>query len=111
MNECFPKFLIVDNNLIIAKCTYHKDLIFDKVQKIKGGGLWYRGNNGEFILNGTTSSSDFGKSKLEDIERCVKLGNIFTNKYMTSAMIQYDICYFNGLDIINITKLSNNSSL
>ena len=42
--DVFPKFIIETDNqegdcLIIAKCTYHKQLATD-ISKVKGGGMW-----------------------------------------------------------------------
>jgi hypothetical protein len=64
--DVFPKFIVEGNNLIIAKCTYHKQLVTDKDQ-VKGGGLWMLDRDKkEFLLYG--DSFDFGRASIEIIK-------------------------------------------
>jgi hypothetical protein len=87
--DVFPKFIIETDDelgdcLIIAKCTYHKQLVTDKT-KVKGGGWWSRDNDtNTFILHG--DSGDFGRAKFEDIQKCVQSGNVYTNPYVTHSI-------------------------
>lgn len=37
MDDVFPKFIVEGNELIIGKCTFHKQLATDPA-KVKGGG-------------------------------------------------------------------------
>lgn len=78
MSDVYPKFIVEGNNLIIAKVTYHKDLVTDKEQ-VKGGG-WWRLKGDMMILHGT--SFDFGTAKAEDIKACIDAGNVFSDQYM-----------------------------
>lgn len=75
--DVYPKFIVEGNNLIIAKVTYHKDLVTDK-ERVKGGG-WWRLKNGTMILHG--SSFDFGAARIEDIKGCIESGNVWSDSY------------------------------
>jgi hypothetical protein len=80
--DVFPKFIIETDDelgdcLIIAKCTYHRELATD-IKKVKGGGGWRLDEEGNrFTLYG--ESFDFGRAKIEDIKNCIKAGNVFSN--------------------------------
>ena len=80
--EKFPKFIIETRAekgdcLIIAKCTYHKQLVTD-VSKVKGGGWWTMDRERTtFTLHG--DSQEFGKAKIEDIANCVQRGKVYTS--------------------------------
>ena len=76
--EKFPKFIIEDGKLILAKVTFHKELVTDQT-KVKGGG-WFRFINetNTFVLFG--ESNDFGKAKLEDIKQCVENNQVYNDK-------------------------------
>ena len=80
--DVFPKFIIETDDelgdcLIIAKCTYHKELVIDKT-KVKGGGWWSRDNDtNTFTLFG--DSHDFGRANIEDIKKCVQSGNVYNS--------------------------------
>lgn len=77
----FNKFIIIDDEegkaLIIAKCTYHKQLAHD-TNTIKGGGMWYYiDDNKTIVLHG--ESYDFGPAKLSDIKECIENNNVYTS--------------------------------
>lgn len=75
MTDVFPKFIVEGNELIIGKCTYHKQLATDSM-RVKGGGWWkWEQEKKEFLLYG--ESEDFGKASIEDIKDCIKSGNVF----------------------------------
>jgi hypothetical protein len=77
MHDVFPKFIVEGNNLIIAKCTYHKDLVTDKEQ-VKGGGWWkFDTETKTFTLSG--ESFDFGSADVEDIRKCIEAGNVWSD--------------------------------
>jgi hypothetical protein len=87
MRDVFPKFIIETDSeqgdcLIIAKCTYHKQLAY-VVKNVKGGGWWTLKDN-IFILSG--ESHDFGKAKLEDIKNCVQNKKVFTNYTLSNNL-------------------------
>lgn len=94
--EVFPKFIIETitehgDCLIIGKCTYHKQLVFDK-QNVKGGGWWALDKEANtFTLFG--DSSDFGKAKLEDIANCINSNNVYDSRRLRrnlSATFNFD---------------------
>ena len=75
MHDVFPKFIVEGNNLIIGKCTFHKQLATD-ITQVKGGGWWkWDQEKKEFKLFG--ESHDFGRADAEDIKACIEAGNVF----------------------------------
>lgn len=77
--DVFLKFIIETDDiegdcLILAQCTYHKQLATD-ITKVKGGGIWKKSDQSTMILSGT--SFDFGTAKIEDISDCVKRKKVF----------------------------------
>jgi hypothetical protein len=78
----FPKFIVEGDNLIIAKCTYHKQLVIE-TEKVKGGG-WWSLKDKTFTLSG--DSHDFGMATVEDIKNCIDKGNVFRNQYSDDSM-------------------------
>jgi hypothetical protein len=80
--DVFPKFIIETDDqegdcLILAKCTYHKQLATD-ISKVKGGGWWTLDrDNSIFTLYG--DSHDFGEAKIEDIAKCVQNKKVFSS--------------------------------
>ena len=80
--DVFPKFIIETDDeegdcLIIAKCTYHKQLVTFE-NKVKGGGWWELDKeNSLFTLYG--ESFDFGKAKFEDVLNCVRNKKVFSS--------------------------------
>jgi len=80
--DVFPKFIIETDEqkgdcLIVAKCTYHKQLATD-ISKVKGGGWWTLDRDAStFTLYG--GSHDFGRAKIEDIADCVKRKKVFSS--------------------------------
>ena len=76
----FPKFIIETDAeegdcLIIAKCTYHKQLATDKT-KVKGGG-WFSVDLEKKVFTLHGQSEDFGRATIEDISDCIKRGKAF----------------------------------
>ena len=84
--DAFPKFIIETDNqegdcLIVAKCTYHKQLATD-LSKVKGGGWWTLDkDNSIFTLYG--DSHDLGRANIEDIASCVHRKKVFSNASLT----------------------------
>lgn len=105
--DVFPKFIIETDNelgdcLIIAKCTYHSDLVIDK-SKVKGGG-WWTLKNDIFTLFG--ESHDYKKAQLEDIKNCIKLGNVFTTNMLIEPIVnKFGFSYNTGTEIIILKKI------
>lgn len=81
--DVFPKFIIETDDqegdcLIVAKCTYHKQLATD-IKKVKGGGWWILDrDNSIFTLYG--ESHEFKRAKIEDIASCVQRKKVFSSK-------------------------------
>jgi hypothetical protein len=104
--DIFPKFIIetdaeLGDCLIIAKCTYHKDLVMNK-EKVKGGGRWILKDK-TFILYG--DSHDFGKAKLDDIESCIIKERVFTNPFLTNTIAKrYTFAYDTGTEILILPR-------
>jgi len=98
--DVFPKFLVEDDCLVIAKCTFHHQIVNDK-DKVKGGGWWTRNDEGAFILYG--SSFDFGAAKIKDIKNCIDKGNVFTDKYYTDSICdKHEFLYDTGTEFTNL---------
>lgn len=79
--DVFPKFIIEDDReeslcLVIAKCTFHKQLAHD-VTRVRGGGWWSLDHeNSIFTLYG--ESHDFGRADIEDIKSCIDRKKVFS---------------------------------
>jgi hypothetical protein len=104
----FPKFIIeyddlVGNILIIAKCTYHKQLASD-VSLIRGGGWFsFDSETKTFTLSG--ESHDFGRAKLEDIQDCIMRGQVYSSYAMGRSFKTFNFKYKDQcgetIDLIN----------
>ncbi len=104
--ELFNKFIIETDDqkgdcLIIAKCTYHKQLVVN-TEKVKGGGWWYLDGYKKIILHG--ESYDFGRANIEDISNCIKLKRVFRTKSLLWDMTDdYSFKYKNEVgEIIDL---------
>src|SRR5574343_579005 len=96
-----PKYIVEDDCLILAKVTYHKNLVTDK-DKVKGGG-WFRflQHTDTFVFHG--DSHEFGKASLEDVRKCVASGNVFTNTMKTHSIAdKHHFAYDTGTEIVNL---------
>ena len=89
----FPKYVIEGKDLILAKVSYHKELVNHK-ELVKGGG-WFRYNHDSrtFVLGG--ESHEFGRASLEDVLACVEADRVYTNVFRTHSIandfkFQYD---------------------
>ena len=97
--DVFSKFIIEDGNLILSRVTYHKQIATDH-SKVKGGG-WFRREENKFIFYG--DSQDFGKAKIEDIQECIKSGNVFSNKMLLYSIAdKHTFAYDTGSEIIEL---------
>lgn len=114
----FPKFIIeyddlVGNILIIAKCTFHKQLASD-VKLVRGGG-WYNfdRDTNTFTLSG--ESEDFGRAKLEDIQDCIMRGQVYNSYIMHRSFKSYNFKYRNvygeTIDLINPNAVKNEAGI
>ena len=95
----FSKFIVEGNNLIMAKCTYHKQLATDKT-KVKGGG-WFKfdADKRAFIFGG--ESHDFGRAKVEDIKNCIESDNIYNNSRCSRKIgNEFKFLYDTGSELI-----------
>jgi hypothetical protein len=99
--DVYPKFIIEGDRLILSKVTYHKELVTDK-SKVKGGG-WFRylHHTDTFVLTG--SSFDFGAAQFADIKRCIKSGNVFSDKDSDHDISKdHHFSYDTGTEVIEI---------
>tara|TARA_R110000796_G_scaffold118353_4_gene231979 strand:- start:3454 stop:3753 length:300 start_codon:yes stop_codon:yes gene_type:complete len=94
------KFIIESENLIMAKCTYHKQLAKNKEQ-VKGGG-WFRYDEDKkaFILGG--SSYDFSYAKVEDIKKCIEDNKVYGNVRLTRNMSNHKFMYDTQTELIKL---------
>jgi len=86
--DVYQKFIIETDEqdgdcLIIAKCTYHKQLATD-ITKVKGGG-WWDEDNKTIILHG--ESHDFGRAKIKDIATCVQRKKVFRSPSLSRNIV------------------------
>jgi hypothetical protein len=83
--DVHPKFIIETDEklgkiLILANCTFHKELASD-ISCIKGGGWWSLDREKNiFTLYG--HSHDFGSATMEDIAECVQQKKVFSSSSM-----------------------------
>lgn len=94
----FPKFIVEERGgslvLIISKCTYHKQLVTDKV-KVKGGG-WWSLKETVFTLSGT--SYEFGGVSIEDLKGCIVNRRVFSNTRLSRNLSEKHSFQFKGED-------------
>ena len=106
MRDLFPKFIIETDDdlgdcLILSKCTFHKDLVTDK-EKVKGGG-WFKFNRENNSVTFSGDSHDFGRAKLEDIQKAVDEDKVFTNPYLTHSIAKkHKFFYDIGSELIEL---------
>jgi hypothetical protein len=75
MPDVFPKFIVEGNNLVIGKCTYHKQMATE-LANVKCGGYWeWERDRKIFHFYGT--SDDFGYPEPEHLKPCIEVGNVF----------------------------------
>lgn len=100
MHNVFPKFIVEGNSLIIAQCTYHKQLVTDEEQ-VKGGGLWkWDREKKEITLYG--SSDDYNSASPEDVKICIEAGNVFLS-YAGGRNVSDNTFYLNtGYETIKL---------
>ena len=100
MADVFPKFIVEGNEMIIGKCTFHKQLATHHEQ-VKGGGWWKLDQDKkEFFLSG--QSEDFGEASIEDIKTCIAAGNVFLS-YAGGRNVSDHSFYINtGFEIIKL---------
>ena len=103
MSDVFPKFVVEGDCLVIAKCTYHHQIVNEK-ENVKGGGWWRLDKEtNTFILNG--ESHDFGKASIEDIKACIEKGNVYTDKYeMRCIADKHNFSYDFGYEIVELKR-------
>jgi len=89
--DLFKKFVIEDGPedgmyMVVAKCTYHKQLAFN-IDNIKGGGMWEANDEYKQItLFGT--SDQFGDCSLIDIMECVNNGKVFSSYTLSNNLLE-----------------------
>lgn len=94
----FSKFIIQGENLIMAKCQFHKQLATD-IDEVKGGGAFrYDKENNAFIFSG--ASHDFGPADLEDIKKCVKEEKVYSSSSLRRNMNKHKFFYDTQTELI-----------
>ncbi len=113
--DVYPKFIILDDVLIISKVTYHKHILCEEVDpvaekhRIKGGG-WFTFEHRTNTFTFFGDSTDFGRAKLEDIQKAVDEGKIFTNVYQTHSIANdHNYAYDTGSEIIPLKTINTNN--
>lgn len=108
MDDIYNKFIIETDDelgdcLIIAKCTFHKQLVTDE-KKVKGGGMWkFEDNKETIVLFG--ESHKFGKATIDDIKNCIKNDNVYTNPTLSHSIVSlHDFKYDKYGEIINLKQ-------
>lgn len=111
MEDLHPKFILVDDILVISKVVYHKEILCEQIDpvtephRIKGGG-WFKFKDNTFTFYG--DSHDFGAAKLEDIQKAVNEGKVFTNIYQTHSIADdHNFAYDTQSEIITLKTISN----
>lgn len=104
--DVFPKFIVEGNNLVIGKCTFHKQMA-ENIADVKGGGLWkWDKENKIFRLYGT--SDDFGYASPDDIKACIESGNVFFDRIGRRKISDHTFYLNTGCETI---KLNNNDAI
>ena len=101
--DIFPKFIIEGDSLKLSKCTFHHQLVTDKLN-VKGGG-WFRYiiETNTFIFHG--DSNDFGRASLEDIKKCVEAKKVFRDRLKhRNISDRHNFAYDTGTEIINLNQ-------
>lgn len=99
--QLHPKFIVENDCLIISKVAYHRDLATDR-KSVKGGGLFrFLPETNTFVFYGM--SYDFGAASLEDVKKCIELGNVYSNKLKTHSIAkEHHFAYDTGTEIVNL---------
>jgi hypothetical protein len=97
MADVFPKFIIETDDeegdcLIIARCTFHKQLVTD-ISKVKGGGFWSLDENDKTTYTLYGSSHDFGRASIDDITACIKNNKVFTSASLHRKLENFKFIY------------------
>ena len=99
--DFYPKYIIEDGNLILSKCTYHKNLVTD-AEKVQGGG-WFRYNHDEKTFTFYDDSHEYGRASLEDVQKAVDEYKVYANKRIRrSIAINFKFVYDTGSELIEL---------
>jgi hypothetical protein len=111
--DIFRKFIIETDDqegdcLIVAKCTYHKQLATD-ITKVKGGGWWILDED-DLIFTLSGDSHDFGRAKIEDIASCVQRKKVFSDAtLLINLTSNFKFQYRNEVgEIVNLETYGSN---
>lgn len=96
----YLKFIIEDGNLIMGKCTFHKELACVK-ENVKGGG-WFRHDERKesYVLGG--DSYEFGYAEIDDLKECIRLGNVYRNPALVGKIENKKFLYHTGSEFIEL---------
>lgn len=100
MQDVFPKFIVEGNNLVIGKCTFHKQMA-ETISDVKGGGMWEWDKEAKvFFLYG--DSTDFGYASPEDLKACIEAGNVFFSYIGGRKIADHKFILNTGCEIIKL---------
>lgn len=90
--DVFPKYIIEDGNLIIGKCTFHRELVEKDSKKVIGGGWFdYNKDDNSFTFYGV--STDFGGAMLENVKKAVEDKKVFTRSMIRNISDKHNFFY------------------
>lgn len=98
MSRLFEKFIIEGTNLILGKCTYHRQLVTNR-DNVRGGGVYYfNSETNSYTLGG--KSHEFGYAELDNIRECVRSGNVYGDKRLRRNLSSSKFYYNTQVEII-----------
>ena len=99
MHDVFPKFIIEEGNLIISRVTFHREAASD-ISLVSGGG-WFHMSEDKTSIRLYGESEQFGKATLEECQKAVSEGNVYTNYMCTHSIAnKFKITYDTGSELI-----------
>lgn len=78
MKDVYPKFILEGDSIVMARVSFHKELIINPMN-VKGGGWFKKSKDGNtYTFYG--SSEDFGEADVSKLKACVQNDRVFTNR-------------------------------
>ena len=98
--EVYPKFIVESDELIIGKCTFHKELAENK-DNVKGGG-WFNYDHSKKTFTFFGESHDFGKAEIEDIKEAIENDKVYANSMRSRKLTDHKFIYYTGTECIKL---------
>lgn len=70
------KFIVETDKIVMAKVTYHRDLVHNKML-VNGGGWWLIKDDTLYLYS---SSDEFGQFNMQQVQELVKERKVFAGK-------------------------------